>query len=572
VTQSAARASSALPAAIRRPIPRLARAGAALHTFVARGHLWGVAAVTAATALLQGAFEVQQYHRFRLGAYDLVIFDQAIRNYAHGHPPVSMFKNVHDAAQVAPDYTQPFSILGDHFSPILALLAPLYWIWNNPQVLLLAQAMLFALAVPSVWAFSRRALLRLAPPRSAAVGAYLVSATFGLCWPLQEATQAGFHEVAFFVPLSALMIERYQARKLGHAVACAVALLFVKEDMGYVVAAFGLLLLVTRRINGDPLDRAERRRYRISGACLGVGGVAFAMAVLHLWIPAFGGRVGFYWYYGQLGPDMLGALKTAVTDPGTAYQVATQPEVKINTLYFLFWPYLYLSLASPLCLLAVPLLAERLFSDKPEHWTLDQHYNAFLAAILIMAAVDGLIRVVRGLSRVRPLRRLGSMPRFGLLVGARPWAAVAWPALILLFAVVITHTFPIRSVVNADQWTADSLTTAEAAATAVIPSGVCVEADDDIATHLSSRDQVILLDQVPRGCPWVVLQTAEPSYPLNDILSAVRRGDWLRENGYQLVFDQAKVYVYHQGPASITQSHGTAASIEKLGQENGNSG
>jgi len=220
----------------------------------------------------------------------------------------------------------------------------------------------------------------------------------------------------------------------------------------------------------------------------------------------------------------------------------------------------------------VPLLAERLFSDKPEHWTLDQHYNAFLAAILIMAAVDGLIRVVRGLSRVGPLRRLGSMPRFRLLVGVRPWVAVAWPALILLFAVVITHTFPIRSVVNADQWTSDSLTTAEAAATAVIPSGVCVEADDDIATHLSSRDQVILLDQVPRGCPWVVLQTAEPSYPLNDVMSAVRRGDWLRENGYQLVFDQAKVYVYHQGPASITQSHGTAASIEKLGQENGNSG
>lgn len=572
MSQSAARASSALPAAIRRPIPRLARARLALHAFVTRGHLWGVGAVTAATALLQGAFEVQQYHRFRVGAYDLVIFDQAIRNYAHGHPPVSMFKNVHDAAQVAPDFTQPFSILGDHFSPILALLAPLYWIWNNPQVLLLAQAVLFALAVPSVWIFSRRALLRIASPRSAAVGAYLVSAAFGLCWPLQEATQAGFHEVAFFVPISALMIERYQAGRLGQAVACAAALLFVKEDMGYVVAAFGLLLLVTRRINGDPLDRAERRRYRIIGACLGVGGVAFAMAVLHLWIPAFGGRVGFYWYYGQLGPDMLGAIKTVVTDPGTAYQVATQPEVKINTLYFLFWPYLYLSLASPLCLLAVPLLAERLFSDKPEHWTLDQHYNAFLAAILIMAAVDGLIRVVRGLSHVRPLRRLSSLPRFRMLLGARPWVAVAWPALILLFAVVITHTFPIRSVVNADQWSSDSLTTAEAAATAVIPSGVCVEADDDIATHLSSRDQVILLDQVPRGCPWVVLQTAQPSYPLNDILSAVRRGDWLRANGYQLVFDQAKVYVYHQEPASITQSYGMAASIKRLGQENGNSG
>jgi hypothetical protein len=73
-----------------------------------------------------------------------------------------------------------------------------------------------------------------------------------------------------------------------------------------------------------------------------------------------------------------------------------------------------------------------------------------------------------------------------------------------------------------------------------------VEADDDIAPHLSSRDQVLLLDQVPRGCPWVVLQTAQASYPINDIVLAVERADWLRENGYQLVFNQAKVYVYHR--------------------------
>lgn len=530
----------ALPAAIRVHIPAISQVRARLHVVLTRRHFWGVAALAAATALLQGAFEVQQYHRFRLGGYDLVIFDQAIRNYAHGDLPVSMFKNVHDAAQVAPDYTAPFSILGDHFSPILALLAPLYWIWNDPQVLLLAQAALFGLAVPSVWVFARRALLRIAAPRRAALGAYLVAAAFGLSWPLQEATQAGFHEVAFFVPLSALMIERYQAGRLRQAVGWALALLLVKEDAGYLLSTFGLLLLVTRRINGAALDRAALRRYRITGAALVGGGVAFAMAVLHLWIPAFGGRVGFYWYYGQLGPDMAGALKTLVTDPGYAYQVATQPGVKMHTLFLLLWPYLFLSLASPLCLLAVPLLAERLFSDKPEHWSLDQHYNAFLAAILAMAAVDGLVRVTRGASRVRILAYRG------VLVRAKPWLAVAWCGAVLALAVVITHTFPIRSVFNAGQWQADNLTTAQAAATAVIPSGVCVEADDNIAPHLSSRDQVILLDQVPRGCPWVVLQTLAGVYPLSSGLLAVERIDWLRANGYRLVFSQSQVYVYHR--------------------------
>jgi uncharacterized membrane protein len=540
VPQPAARVS-ALPAAVRIPLPAVVRIRSRLHVVPTRLHFWGVAALAAATALLHGAFEVQQYHRFRLGGYDLVIFDQAVRNYAHGDLPVSMFKNVHDAAQVSPDYTAPFSVLGDHFSPILALLAPLYWIWNNPQVLLLAQAALFGLAVPSVWVYARRALVRIAGPRRAVIAAYLVSAAFGLSWTLQEATQAGFHEVAFFVPLSAVAIERYQAGRLRQSVCWALALLFVKEDGGYVVAAYGLLLLVTRRINGTPLDAAALRRYRITGAALAVFGLVFAMAVLHLWIPAFGGRVGFYWYYGQLGPDMPGALKTLVTDPGYAYQVATQPGIKVHTLYFLFWPYLFLSLASPICLLAAPLLAERLFSDKPEHWGLDQHYNAFLAAILVAAAVDGLMRLVCGASRIPVLTRRTAWLRRG-----KPWLAVGWSSLVFVFAVVITHSFPARSVFNADQWASDPLTTAQAAATAVIPSGVCVEADDNIAPHLSSRDQVILLDQVPRGCPWVVLQTVADVYPFTSELQIVERVDWLQSNGYRLVFSQSQVYVYHR--------------------------
>jgi hypothetical protein len=134
----------------------------------------------------------------------------------------------------------------------------------------------------------------------------------------------------------------------------------------------------------------------------------------------------------------------------------------------------------------------------------------------------------------------------GVLVRAKPWLAVAWSAAVLAFALTITHTFPIRSVFNVGQWRADSLTTAQAAATAVIPSGVCVEADDNIAPHLSSRDQVILLDQVPRGCPWVILQTLASVYPLSNGLLTVERIDWLRANGYQLVFSQSHVNVYHR--------------------------
>lgn len=328
---------------------RIRHAATRLLAAARRPHVRPVALLALIVAAIQAALGIEQYKDFQIGGYNLVIFDQAIRNYAHFNLPVSVFKDVHDAAQVNPAFGSPFTILGDHFSPILALLAPLYWIWNDPQVLLLAQAALFGLAVPAVWVFARRALLRVVTPGAAATGAYLTAIAFGLYWPLQEATLAGFHEVAFFVPLSALLIERYQAGRLKHMVWCCLALLTVKEDAGYVVASFGLLLMLTRAPQGERLGRAARRRYLWTGAALIIGGLVTAQLVLDVWIPAFGGTPGFYWYYTQLGPDMAGALKTLLTNPVYAFHVATQPPIKTTTLYFLFWPFAYLASARRSC-------------------------------------------------------------------------------------------------------------------------------------------------------------------------------------------------------------------------------
>ena len=84
-----------------------------------RGHVWGVGLLAAVAAALYITIGALAYARYTLGSYDMVIFDQAMRSYAHFGLPVSIVKGVHDGLG------QNFSILGDHFSPILALLTPL---------------------------------------------------------------------------------------------------------------------------------------------------------------------------------------------------------------------------------------------------------------------------------------------------------------------------------------------------------------------------------------------------------------------------------------------------------------
>ena len=499
-----------------------------------RRHLWGVGAVALMTAVLQGALGIQQFKQYYMGAYDLVIFDQAIRNYAHGHMPVSVLKDVHDAAQVIPGYGHTFSILGDHFSPILALAAPLYWIWNSPMVLLVAQALLFGAAVPSVWVFTRRAVAKIAPERYAVRVAYLVAVSFGISWPLQMASQAGFHEVGFFVLLSAIMIERYQAGHLRVAIACALGLLLVKEDCGYVVAAFGLLLMFNRGL-----------RRRVTGAVLALVGVVAAVAIEHWWLPAFGGRPGYYWYYDQLGPNLPSAVWKIISDPVYAFDIASRPADKVHTLLLLLWPLLFCCLLSPLSVLALPLLLERAFSSKPEHWRTDQHYNAFLAVILTTAAVDGVVRLWALVARLRERRapdRAGPVPRT-----AGRWA-LGWAGAVLVCAVVMVFQspMPLGSVFFPNAWKANTFTTAANRAINQVPSDAgCVEADNDIAPHLSSRTEVLLLDAVPRGCPWVVLQTATVSYPFSGPTVEQARAHWLEADGYQLVFSSNQVFVYH---------------------------
>ena len=96
-------------------------------------------------------FALAQFYTFQTSSYDLVIFDQAVRSYAHFLPGISIIKGLHNG------FGPHFSVLGDHWSPILAALAPLYWIYNGPQTLLVAQAVLFALAIPPLWVFTRRA-------------------------------------------------------------------------------------------------------------------------------------------------------------------------------------------------------------------------------------------------------------------------------------------------------------------------------------------------------------------------------------------------------------------------------
>lgn len=197
-----------------------------------RLHAVLVGLLTALAAAAYCGYALVQYRTFRTSTYDLVIFDQAVRSYAHFQPGIAPVKGMHNGPG------PQFSLLGDHWSPIIAVLAPLYWLpgLDGPRTLLAAQGVLFALAIPPVWMFARRA----AGPRHGAAAGYFAAGAYALGWPVAGAVAFGFHEVAFVPLLSAVFLERLEAGRARAALLAAGALLLVKEDMGLLVAGFGL--------------------------------------------------------------------------------------------------------------------------------------------------------------------------------------------------------------------------------------------------------------------------------------------------------------------------------------------
>ena len=169
-----------------------------------------VGALTAAAAAVYCLASLNLLRRFLASTFDLVIFDQGIRGYAHLSAPVSIARGVSDGQGAH------FLLLADHWSPVLALLAPLYWIHDGPATLLVAQGVLFALAIPPLWAYTRR--------RLSAGAAYFVCVAYALSLPVMEAVIFDFHEVAFVPVLTAVMVERFDAGKRWHGVLAAAAL------------------------------------------------------------------------------------------------------------------------------------------------------------------------------------------------------------------------------------------------------------------------------------------------------------------------------------------------------------
>jgi len=401
------------------------------------------AVVLCALYLLYGYL---RYSHFQSPSWDLGIFEQEVRAYAGFDAPVVDIKG--------PGYL----ILGDHFSPLVALLVPLYWIWPSAVALLFAQAALFAASAVVVG----RTVQQILGGRSG----LCVTVAYGLSWGLQEAVKADFHEIAFAVPLLALVCRALLMERWRAVVLWSLPLVLVKEDLGITVAVVGgLLALYGRRFQGFLLSAF--------GVC------AFALTVLVL-IPA-ASSAGTYDYWKKI--EESGGQEVSLLDSVLG---VFNSSVKLEMLVFLVGITAFMALRSPLILLVLPTIGWRLLSQDSNHWGMVWHYSAILMPVVFLAMADG-IRRSRG--------------------SKRPWlvsyANVAVPVAAAI-AVALTQHLPLRDLLRPETYRADARTHAAEAALDAIPVGARVETDITLMAHLTGDRTVYWIGGAPGTAPDVV--------------------------------------------------------------------
>lgn len=388
--------------------------------------------------------------------FDLGIFSQAVDRYARLEAPVSELKGVN------------FNVLGDHFHPIVATLAPAWQAWPDPRILLVTQALLIAASVPPI--------LAMALQRMPQLPALLFTAGYALSWPIQGMAGFDFHEVAFAVPLLAWSLYLYDKGKVWAAFWVSVVLLGVREDMFLVLLAFALLALT-------------QKRKAVSAAWAGVG-ITWGVAVFAVAIPALSpyGRYTYLDPGNGVGADRspLALLTTAVTPPE-----------KILVPLLLLLPLLLLPLLSPYSLLIVPFLGERLLTDREAMWGTQFHYSAVLAPVLAAAALDGLGR----------LRKHLPEKRAHLAYWAVAGCAVSWS---IAGTVVAPATYPLNRVLTGEAFESSAKASDVQAALKRIPRHVCLEADNRVSVQALPGRVVSLPGESDGEATWLILDLGAP--------------------------------------------------------------
>lgn len=408
-----------------------------------------------AYAALFSFITVTRHLTLQTHALDLGYYVQLTWNLARGADPHVSLPEMH--------------AWGDHLSPILYLLVPLFRVAPGAIVLLVFQSAALALGALAVFGIAAR---RLGDERPAAAFALL----YLLNPSLQGINVRDFHSAALAIPLLLAAFYFAEAGRPGLFAAAVLLTLGTREDAAIPVVGLGIWLALSKR-------------RRLWGAVTAACAFALLLADTRWLMPHFRGapypHLGRYAHLGRSVPEIVTAL---LLHPFRALARLVTGK-RLVYLGALLGPLAFLPLLAPGTLPGLaPSLFENLLGQDPILFDHRTQYQSFVLPFLFAVAIAGYDRVA--------LRRPGP-----------------WPKGVLVAAMVASLVLSSRTVNNLSVerfWPKPEHRQAWDVM-AQVPAGAAVSAQDRYVAHLSLRPLVFVFPEGLEKADHLVLYA--PSYP-----------------------------------------------------------
>ncbi|MBI5123649.1 DUF2079 domain-containing protein [Candidatus Roizmanbacteria bacterium] len=304
---------------------------------------------------------IQRYLSLNSSYYDLGIMNQVVYNTARGRflemTNQALDKNV--------------SRLATHFDPILAFLAPFYFIYPSPSTLLIIQTIVLAIGAWFIYLISKKTLRN-------KIYALIFSLSYLFLFLVTRANLFDFHPVALATTflLAAIYFEIVDKNFL--AFVFILLSLLTKEHVGLVTFLYGLYISIFRK-------------KKAFGLFISTISLIFFISTVFFIIPYFRQTTHFAAkYFGDFGDTPEKAIGGILLSPKKLLTIFSRKETLVYLSRFIL-SYGGLAIFSPFfVLIASPEALINILSANNNMRSLYFHYNSLIVPFLVVGAIFGL--------------------------------------------------------------------------------------------------------------------------------------------------------------------------------------
>lgn len=478
-----------------------------------------LAVLMAADFLLLAGLALQRHNTFNSNALDLGYHDQVIWNTLHGHPYRFTTYRQDERARfwidVPLDQIRDRDILlSYHVEPLLALIAPIYWLWDDVRALLLLQAAALTLGAWPAYRLGRR--------RLGHAWAGLVVALFYLLAPARQAAALfDFHTVSFTAPLFLLAFDALDTGKTSLFLSAGLLCLIGREDTAIIVVALAVYAVIFR-------PRLRRPALVLAGVS-----VLYLVLVTQVIMPYYNGLAGptYLYRYNQFGASLREMAWNVFYQPQLYWDWLRRPDISAY-LGGLLATGGWVALAAPEILaIALPVIMLNALANTGWPSSGGAHYSVAIVPFLVAAAAVGLARLSHWAAAIGRWRWRGqssaveeqqqTQPSYLFLL---PFPSlnlsIFYPtALFMVVALIAALYFQIEQGVTPFSrrwsWSApDAHDRLAADILALIPPTARLSAQSDLYPHLSHRQAIYQFPTVD-DADYIVLDVTRRSAPLD---------------------------------------------------------